>query len=55
VALRERLGTETFDAFIKEYSETLSWGIATPEFLQSLAEKHCECDLDDLFKEWVYG
>jgi len=54
VALRERLGTETFDAFIKEYSETLSWGIATPEFLQSLAEKHCGCDLDDLFKEWVY-
>jgi hypothetical protein len=54
VALRERMGTETFDAFLKEYTETLSWGIATPEFLQSLAEKHCSCDLDDLFNEWVY-
>jgi hypothetical protein len=54
VALRERMGTETFDAFIKEYTETLSWGIARPDFLQSLAEKHCACDLDDLFNEWVY-
>ena len=24
------------------------------KFLQSLAEKHCACDLDQLFKEWVY-
>ena len=54
VALRERMGIESFDAFLKEYSETLSWEIATPEFLQSLAEKHCACELDDLFDEWVY-
>lgn len=54
VALRQRMGAETFDAFLKEYTETLSWGIATPAFLQSLAEKHCACDLDDLFNEWVY-
>ena len=54
VALREKMGTETFDAFIKEYTETLSWGIATPEFLQSLAEARCACDLDELFDEWVY-
>jgi aminopeptidase N len=54
VALRDRMGMEPFDAFLKEYTETLSWGIATPESLQSLAEKHCACDLDDLFQEWVY-
>jgi hypothetical protein len=54
VALRERMGQDTFDAFLKEYTETLSWGIATPELLQELAEKHCACDLDDIFKEWVY-
>jgi aminopeptidase N len=54
IALRDKLGSGTFDAFIKEYTESLSWGIATPEFLQLLAEKHCACDLDDLFKEWVY-
>jgi aminopeptidase N len=54
VALREKIGTETFDAFLKDYTESLSWAIATPESLQSLAEKHCQCDLDDLFNEWVY-
>jgi hypothetical protein len=54
VALREKMGTESFDAFLKEYTDTLSWGIATPEFLQSLAEKHCGCELDELFQEWVY-
>jgi aminopeptidase N len=54
VALKEEMGTEAFDAFLKEYTDTLSWGIATPEFLQSLAEKHCSCDLDALFNEWVY-
>ena len=54
VALRERMGQETFDAFIREYTETLSWGIATPEFLQSLAERHCACDLDALFNQWVF-
>ncbi|HMB24566.1 MAG TPA: M1 family metallopeptidase [Anaerolineales bacterium] len=54
VALRDKMGTEAFDAFLKEYTETLSWGIATPETLQSLAEKHCACDLDNIFDEWVY-
>ena len=54
VALREKMGIEAFDVFLKDYTETFSWGIATPEFLQSLAEKHCSCELDDLFQEWVY-
>jgi aminopeptidase N len=54
VELREEMGTEAFDAFLKEYTGTLSWGIATPEVLQSLAEKHCSCDLDAIFNEWVY-
>jgi aminopeptidase N len=54
VELREEMGTQAFDSFLKEYAETLSWDIATPEFLQSLAEKHCACDLDAIFNEWVY-
>jgi aminopeptidase N len=54
VELRDEMGTDTFDAFIKEYTESLSWGNATPEFLQSLAEIHCSCDLQTLFDEWVY-
>ncbi|HEX9333787.1 MAG TPA: M1 family metallopeptidase [Anaerolineales bacterium] len=54
VALRDEMGTEAFNAFIKDYTQTLSWEIATPQFLQSLAEKHCSCDLDQLFNDWVY-
>jgi hypothetical protein len=54
VALEDKMGEAIFAEFIKDYTRQLSWGIATPEFLQSLAEKHCNCDLDPLFKEWVY-
>ena len=53
-ALRDEMGVTAFDAFLREYAETLSWGIATPEVFQSLAENHCACDLDGLFEEWVY-
>ena len=53
-ALQEHMGAPAFDAFLQEYSESLSWDIATPEAFQSLAEKHCACDLDALFEEWVY-
>lgn len=54
IALRDEIGREVFDGFLREYTESLSWGIATPEFLHSLAEEHCACDLDPLFEEWVY-
>ena len=54
VALRDKMGVDAFDAFLKEYTETLAWGIATPEYLQSLAETQCACELDELFEEWVY-
>jgi aminopeptidase N len=54
VALRQEMGDQAFDAFLKVYTEKLSWKIATPEILQSLAEEHCSCDLDPLFNEWVY-
>ena len=54
VALKDEMGEAAFDEFMKDYTETLSWGIATPELLQSLAEKHCDCDLQKIFDEWVY-
>ena len=54
VALRDEMGTDSFDNFIKEYTESLSWGIATPEYLQSLAETYCTCSLDAIFADWVY-
>jgi aminopeptidase N len=54
VALRETMGAKAFDTFLREYTESYSWGIATPEALQSMAETHCACELDELFQEWVY-
>ncbi len=54
VELRQEMGNAAFDAFLKEYARSLAWKIATPETLQSLAEKNCTCELDDLFNEWVY-
>ena len=54
VTLREKMGETVFNEFLKDYTEQLSWGIATPEFMQALAKKHCSCDLDPLFNEWVY-
>lgn len=54
IALRDEMGKEVFDQFIKDYTESLSWDIATPEKLKTIAEEHCSCDLTTLFEEWVY-
>jgi len=54
VALKAKMGVSVFDEFMKDYTTQLSWGIATPAFMQTLAEKHCACDLSEIFKEWVY-
>ncbi len=49
------IGQETFDQFLRDYVQTYRWQIATTEEFQSLAETHCNCDLTDLFNEWVYA
>jgi len=54
VALRTKMGTDAFNAFLKDYTTSLSWKIATPKLLQATAEKHCGCDLQGIFDEWVY-
>jgi aminopeptidase N len=53
-ALKVKMGYDVFDQFMKDYTVQLSWGIATPQFMQSLAEKECSCDLEQIFKDWVY-
>jgi aminopeptidase N len=54
VAIKEEMGEATFDEFMKDYTQKLSWGIATPDLLRSLAEQHCGCDLQGIFADWVY-
>lgn len=53
-ALQDKMGEDSFDAFMKDYTVSNSWGIGTGENLKELAEKHCECDLTDLYEEWIY-
>ncbi len=53
-ALREEMGGEVFDAFMKDYTQTHLWKIASTESLREAAEAHCRCDLSDLFAAWVY-
>jgi hypothetical protein len=54
-ALREEIGDEAFAAFLREYYERHTWGIATTESLRAVAEETCGCDLGDLFVEWIYA
>jgi hypothetical protein len=53
-ALREEMGTESFDAFLQEYTLSNAWGIGTPEELKQSAEDQCSCDLTSMFEEWIY-
>ena len=52
-ALRDKVGEKNFDAFLKDYVASNSWGIGTGENMKKLAEKHCNCDLTRLFDQWV--
>ncbi len=52
-ALAETMGQHSFDTFLHDYYETYKWGISTSEGFKQLAEEHCQCDLTDLFEEWV--
>ncbi len=53
-ALRDEMGSENFDAFMKDYVKTNSWDIATPEKLKAEAEIHCKCNLTPIFEKWIY-
>jgi hypothetical protein len=53
-ALRDEMGGDTFDAFMKDYTESNAWDVATPEKLKAKAEEHCACDLTPLFENSIY-
>jgi aminopeptidase N len=48
------MGQENFDHFLRDYTITHKWGIATSQSLKETAEIHCSCDLTPLFVDWVY-
>jgi hypothetical protein len=53
-ALKNRMGENEFNAFLKDYSTTFSWNISSTKKIKDLAEQHCDCSLDSLFQDWVY-
>lgn len=52
--LAETMGQSTFDAFLLDYAQRYQWQISGAEEFKTLAESHCNCDLTNLFAEWVY-
>jgi aminopeptidase N len=52
--LAEEMGEETFNGFLRDYYRSHRWDIGTGDAFRQLAEDHCQCDLGDLFAEWVY-
>lgn len=53
-ALRDEMGQEQFDIFLKQYVKNNAWDIATPEKLKEEAEVQCRCDLTPLFEAWIF-
>ena len=53
--LAEEMGEEIFAAFLRDYYQSHQWGIGTGEAFRQLAEAHCQCDLGELFEDWVYN
>lgn len=52
-ALRQRIGEEAFEQFLLGYVTASRYReIAGPDLLRA-AEQACECDLSDLFHDWV--
>lgn len=54
-ALAEEMGQAEFAKFLQTYYATYKWDIATTADFQVLAESVCDCDLGDLFADWVGG
>jgi hypothetical protein len=54
LALRDKMGTESFDRFLRNYSQQFRWAIATTADFKIWAEQDCGCDLSSLFNAWIY-
>lgn len=53
-ALEGEMGAEVFADFLREYYSVHKWGVASTESFRQLAEEHCNCELAEIFEQWVY-
>lgn len=49
------MGETVFDTFLQDYYRSYKWGIANAADFLALAERHCGCELDDLFADQVFA
>lgn len=54
-ALEDEMGRDNFAEFLRDYYESNIWAIVTGNDFRATAERHCQCDLADMFEEWVGG
>jgi hypothetical protein len=54
LALEEQLGNEVLLDSLKTYAEEFQWSTANSEDLKESLETSCNCDLTEMFEEWIY-
>ena len=54
-ALEDQMGRDTFAEFLRDYYQSNIWAIVTGNDFRATAERHCQCDLAEMFEEWVGG
>ena len=54
-ALEDQMGRDNFAEFLRDYYQSNIWAIVTGNDFRATAERHCQCDLADMFEEWVGG
>jgi aminopeptidase N len=52
LAIRQQIGSESFDEAMREYSEEFRFGIAEPADLLATFERESGQDLDPLWQHW---
>jgi aminopeptidase N len=51
--LEYQLGADVLSAALKEYFQANIWSIVGPDDFRIVAESKCDCDLSELWQEWI--
>lgn len=52
-ALEQKMGSDSLEAFLKEYYRAHKWGVGSTETLLELASHECRCDLSRIISQWM--
>lgn len=52
-ALRIRIGEPAFDRFLHDYYAAFRYRIASSDDVRTVAERACDCNLSDFYRDWV--